>query len=186
MFIARPAKARVNAEERMRMKPAQQTRPTRRAISLRTSARSKASRSAKSFGFTKSASTPAARTRRAGPADWSLAPRPGRPREGGRPRASRDELHAALAGDDLADPRDLLPRAAQGSRGLLRVGGGNDHHVADAHVEGPEHLGVLHPARLTQGLEDRGRRPGAAHESRPAPGREHAGNVAGDAASGHV
>src|SRR5262249_51776303 len=92
--------------------------------------------------------------------------------------APRPAPPPALAGDVLADPCPLLARVSEGPGGRVRRSRRNDHHVADAHVEGPEHLGILHAAGFAQRLEHGGRRPRAPHEPRAAALREHARHIA--------
>src|SRR5881396_665683 len=187
------------------MNPALHTRPTRRAVNSATSAKSNASRSAKSLGLTNNASTPAARARSSAAARsrseitmTTSAGYSGRPEASSsacrldpRPDASTPTRRRSVRsvtppaprpGRDFAQVDHRLARLTQRPRRGLTGRRGDDDDVADAHVEGLEHLALVHSARLAEGSEDLRGRPGRSRDARAAARREHARQVAGEAA----
>src|SRR6266536_1774694 len=139
----------------MRMYPAWHTRPTPRSSRAAMMAFSWASRLGYCFGSTKSASMPCARA-------ISSA--------------------GAVAGPDLAHVEDALPRLAEQVRGSPGVPRPDHEEIAQPHVEGATHLGLLHSTRLLDEAEDGGHGPGARVDEGLTALGEHAGQVLGDAA----
>src|SRR5712692_6052297 len=163
------------------MKPAWHTRPTPRSSRAAITALSWASRLGYCLGSTKSASIPCARAiSSAGAAarsETSRAITAGTPPDSmaltstskfdPRPEASTPTRkssgidHRADAGPDLANLEDALPRLAEQGRGARGISRPDHEQIAQPHVEGPTHLGLLHAAGLLDDSKDGGRRPGA-------------------------
>src|SRR2546426_7150959 len=152
----------------MRMYPAWHTRPTPRSSRAAMMAFSWASRLGYCFGSTKSASMPCARAISSAGAlalsDTSTAITAGTPPDSialtsaskfePRPEASTPTRkssgigHRADAGPDLAHVEDALPRLTEQGLGSRDIPRPDHEEIAQPHVEGPTHLGLLHLARL--------------------------------------
>src|SRR2546430_11753487 len=82
------------------------------------------------------------------------------------PRA--DILHPLLTRDDLADPVATVSQLGGPGDQSVGMAGLCRQHQADAHVEDPVHLLLLHPADLHDQLTDRrGPPPAATHPAPP-------------------
>src|SRR6266536_6637690 len=89
---------------------------------------------------------------------------------GDRPRAVPDLTHLENA----------LPSRGQGPGSTGGISRAHDEQIADAHIEGAPHLGLLDPPALLDHAEDRRYRPRARVDHRLAPVGENAGEVLGD------
>src|SRR3990172_9072938 len=168
MLSSRPSKCQTNTAPRTRMNPARHTSPPPRSSRAAITAFSWASRLGYCLGSTNNASTPRPRaisrapavarsvtsaattagTRPASTASTSASKFEPRPEARTPIRSVSDIDDRPGAGPDLADLEHALPRRRQGLARARRILGAHHQEIAQAHVEGAPHLGVLDPARL--------------------------------------
>src|SRR5215470_527508 len=206
MLKARPRKWATYAGVRIRMYPAWQTRSTRRSSRAEMMAFSWASRLGYCLGSRKSASMPWTRAMsRAGAVSRSemsttmvagirpacaastrarkFEPRP----EARTPTRSGSGIHdRPRAGPDLAHLEDALSRSLERPPGAVDFARAYHEEIADAHVEGAAHLGVLHLSARLDDLEDGRHRPRPRVDDGLAAFGEDAREILGDAAARHV
>src|SRR5436309_12854245 len=107
---------------------------------------------------------------------WKLEPRP----EASTPTRSSSGIdHRARPIADLAYLEDALPSRGEGVGGARHVACAHHEEIADAHVEGAPHLGVLDLAALLDHAEDRRHRPGPRVDHRLAASGKDAGQIRG-------
>ena len=92
----------------------------------------------------------------------------------------------ALAANDASDDDMAFVGAVEDGLGLLDLFGWDDGDEADAHVEGAQHLVLVHVAERLQMLEQRGYVPGGQVDQRAHALWEDARQVLRDAAAGDV
>src|SRR5882724_574845 len=154
---------------------------TKRASMPWTRAMSSAGAAASDISTT---TTPGSRSERAASTRaWKFEPLP----EASTPTRSSSGIdHRPRAVPDLAHLEDALPRRGQGLDRAGRVTRAHDEEIADAHIEGAPHLGLLDPPALLNHAEDRRHGPGARDDHRLAPLGENALEVLGDPATRDV
>src|SRR5215475_470896 len=110
-------------------------------------------------------------------------PRP----EARTPTRSGSGIHdRPCAGPDLAYLEDALSRDLERPRGAVDLACAHHEQVADTHVEGAAHLGLLHLSAFLDDLEDGRHRPRARVDDSLAALGEDARKILGDAAPGYV
>src|SRR4030095_5060627 len=114
---------------------------------------------------------------------WKFEPLP----EASTPTRSSSGIDdRARAIPDLAHLEDSLPARGEGLGGPDRVARAHHEEIADAHVEGAPHLGLLDPAALLDDAEDGRHGPRARVDHRLAALGKDARKILGDPAPCHV